>query len=265
MSFVTDFSNPSYIKTTGISLFLHSVLLVAVLLLKPFASAEQPPVAAVIEVVPAVVSDKDDKASSLPPTQQTVASPPPPMAQKSSQAPMQQSPQTPMPNRTLPAALPQEPNETPVAQATSVGTITGYIGAPYGVTGAAEGTGIERATDGGSGGSRQDGTGGSSGGQAGAVGSGGGKRTGASWRYNPKPSYPEGARQAGWEGSVVLHIRIETDGSVTVLSAHSDRSDASNAAVQKVSSWCATPAHDDDGTPIVSYKDIRVTFNLSDK
>lgn len=239
MSFVNIYSNSSYAKITGISIFIHCVLFIVVLLLGAFASAEIPPEVVAVEIVSAVVPDSAVKEpeSSPPPAQQTAPQPQPQMSQ---QALMQE--------RTLPAALPQESSSTSVGISASVGAMSGDMGAPYSGPGTAGGTGIVGST-----GSGQTGTGG-----------GGGKRTGSSWTYNPKPHYPEGARQVGWEGAVNLRVRIETDGSVTVLSANSERSDATQAAAQIVGTWQATPAHDDDGTPVAITKNIRVKFDLMD-
>ncbi|MDR3562770.1 MAG: TonB family protein [Negativicutes bacterium] len=94
-------------------------------------------------------------------------------------------------------------------------------------------------------------------------GNGGTSAVSASRAYAPKPAYPRAAREAGWEGSVVLRIRINTDGSVTVLSVREGgRSDASEAAVEAVSSWRYSPARDSSGVPVSTVRDVRVTFDL---
>ncbi|MEN6413591.1 MAG: energy transducer TonB [Veillonellales bacterium] len=117
------------------------------------------------------------------------------------------------------------------------------------------------ASTGGSGGTAGSGNGG--GGTGGRSGGGGVIAPGILSRT--QPAYPERARQAGWEGTVVLKIQIlenGTPGSVSVYrsSGYDALDDAAVAAVQH---WQFVPARErDSGQAIVCYTTMPVRFRL---
>ena len=225
------FAKSPYANPTGISLFLHGVLLGIFLVAGVFSpSVAQPPeiVAVEVEIVPAVVADVRD----IPP-----APPGAPPPAGPGEKPVPKAAQAPNPVRfeALPPALPGESSENSVAITLPAGS----------------GTVATAVVGGGKGGETND---------------GGGEQTAASRLYGPKPGYPQSARKAGWEGAVVLGIRINTDGSVTVLSVReAGRADAGAAAAQAVATWRYSAARDANGVPVVSYRDIRVRFRLADE
>lgn len=234
-----------YFKTTGISLFLHGALLVALLVLRPFA-AEPPPVITAVEIVSVIEPEAPEPAAAV-----SEASPPP-----APPAMAQPTPQTPAPAQPLPPTVPDElKSTTPTAQPVFAGA-TAAASEPSAFAFAA--TGIP-------GGSGTVATATGSGTQVGSKGNGSGERTRGSLTYAPKPRYPQAARRDGWEGNVLLHVQVETDGSVTVLSVlEGGRSDIEESAVETVNNWRYSPARDENGEPIVVYKDIRIKFNLKD-
>jgi len=82
---------------------------------------------------------------------------------------------------------------------------------------------------------------------------------------NPPPSYPPLAQRMGWQGVVVLHVRIGPDGSclgaeVSRSSGHGVLDDAARKAVQ---SWQFKPATR-DGVPVEGEADIPIRFALID-
>jgi len=235
-----------YFKTTGISLFLHGALLAALLVLRPFAT-EQPPVITAVEIVSVSEPEAPEPAAAI-----SEASPPP-----APPAMAQTTPQTPAPAQPLPPTVPDELSTTPTAQSVFAGSMAASSEpsvAAFAATGIPGGSGTVATATG-----TGDGT------QVGTPGNGSGKRTRGSLIYAPKPRYPQAARRDAWEGNVLLHTRIETDGSVTVLSVlEGGRSDIEESAVETVNNWRYSPVRDENGEPIVAYKDIRIKFNLND-
>ncbi|WP_094603224.1 hypothetical protein SPSIL_012040 [Sporomusa silvacetica DSM 10669] len=233
-----------YFKTTGISLFLHGALLAALLVLRPFAT-EQPPVITAVEIVSVTEPEAPEPGAAI-----SEASPPP-----APPAMAQPTPQTPAPAQPLPPTVPDELSTTPTAQPVFAGSTTAASepsAFAFAATGIPGGSGtVATATD--------------SGTQVGSKGNGSGERTRGSSVYAPKPRYPQAARRDGWEGNVLLHIRVETDGSVTVLSVlEGGRSDIEESAVETVNQWRYSPDRDENGEPIVASKNIRIKFNLND-
>lgn len=111
-------------------------------------------------------------------------------------------------------------------------------------------------------------------GNASAAGSGGnsteGKSSGRGFirpgiLSKSEPSYPERARQAGWEGTVILKIEILEDGrsgyvSVYRSSGYDILDDAAIAAIQQ---WRFIPAQNrDSGQAISCYTTMPVVFRL---
>ncbi|CQR74813.1 transport protein TonB [Sporomusa ovata DSM 2662] len=243
MYYVTEYP---YFKTTGISLFLHGALLVALLVLKPFA-ATQPPVITAVEIVSVTEPAAPESGAAV-----SEASPPP-----APPAMAQPTPQTP-PAQPLPPMVPDELSTTPTVQPVFAG-VTAAASEPSAFAFAA--TGIPGGS-----GTVATATGSGSGTQVGTQGNGSGGRTRGSSVYAPKPRYPQAARRDGWEGNVLLRIRVETDGSVTVLSVlEGGRSDIEESAVETVSQWRYSPDRDENGEPVAASKSIRIKFNLHDE
>ncbi|WP_378953667.1 energy transducer TonB [Pelosinus sp. sgz500959] len=80
-----------------------------------------------------------------------------------------------------------------------------------------------------------------------------------------RPAYPYEARRAGWEGTVVIRILVGTDGSPSAVTVRtsSGYSVLDDAAAQGVKSWRFSPARQSD-KPVESYYDVRVKFDLAD-
>jgi protein TonB len=243
MNFLNNFS---YTKTTAISLLLHGTLFGFLVILGPFGSVD-PPVDMVnveVEIVPASVIDIGDTANEP----SAAASLPAKPTVSASSAPAASPPKPvmsePTPPRAIEAAAHTEPlppamlgesGETSVAKNISPGS--GTVDAVV-VGSSNKGDGSE---------------------------DGGGAQTPANYLYGPKPSYPQDARRAGWEGVVVLRILVNTDGSAATVSVRESSGFAmlDEAAVQGVKKWRFSPAKK-AGTPIASFHDVRVRFRLVD-
>jgi protein TonB len=68
---------------------------------------------------------------------------------------------------------------------------------------------------------------------------------GANYLKNPRPAYPEIAQRRGWEGEVLLRVRVSPEGrSVTIsVQKSSGRDLLDTAAVEAVRGWSFVPAH----------------------
>lgn len=90
-------------------------------------------------------------------------------------------------------------------------------------------------------------------------------RTQAGYLSGSRPAYPHEARQSGWEGTVVIRVLVDTDGSAAAVSVRSSSGHDSldEAAAQAVKQWRFAPARRGD-TPVESYFDVRVRFSLDD-
>lgn len=134
-------------------------------------------------------------------------------------------------------------------------------GRGFSIGGAGErGGGVE---SGGSGNSQAGtGPGGGSGGGGGLAGSGFAR---AGYAYNPKPKYPETARQEGWEGTVLLRVLVDREGiskSIEV-SRSSGFETLDRAAMETVKSWRFHPAHYGERR-VESWVRIPIVFSLAD-
>ena len=88
-------------------------------------------------------------------------------------------------------------------------------------------------------------------------------RADAGYGYNPKPKYPSVARSRGWEGKVVLQVRVSADGesegvSVSQSSGHDILDEA---AVSAVEGWRFKPAKRGD-TAVASTVSVPINFKL---
>ena len=77
-----------------------------------------------------------------------------------------------------------------------------------------------------------------------------------------EPDYPEAARRAGIEGSVVLDATISETGQVIAVAVERELPlGVTEAAVRAVQSWKYQPARGKGG-PVLSHKTIRIVFSL---
>ena len=81
---------------------------------------------------------------------------------------------------------------------------------------------------------------------------------------NQPPAYPRAAREHGWEGTVILHVRVETDGSpgpveILASSGYDVLDRAAQAAVER---WNFLPAQR-AGRPLVSIVELPIRFQLT--
>jgi len=87
----------------------------------------------------------------------------------------------------------------------------------------------------------------------------------ARYAYNPAPEYPERAKREGWEGTVLLQVRIDSYG--TPDNIEIDRSSGfvilDQAAWESVKKWRFHPAHTGD-RQIPSTVQIPIVFRLVD-
>ena len=79
----------------------------------------------------------------------------------------------------------------------------------------------------------------------------------------PKPDYPSAARAANIEGTALVSLVIDTDGSVAEahLAGSSGNSQLDQAAVHAVYQWSFAPAKQ-NGTPVQARATVPVTFRL---
>jgi len=234
------FSNISYTKATGVSLFFHGILICCLLVLGPVAPIDKPTeiIAVEVDVIPASIVDRGDSAP-IPPGQSTQAH-----AGRVVAGPAEAAIRT----EPLPRAVHGEANETAVAKPVSSGIATASSGAvPI-----SSGTGkVETAVVGVDKDSGLD--------------DGAGVQTAASCLYSPKPTYPQVARKAGWEGAVLVRALIAADGSVVTVSVRegSGCDILDEAALSSVRKWRFSPAQK-GGVPITSFYDVKVRFRLVD-
>lgn len=86
----------------------------------------------------------------------------------------------------------------------------------------------------------------------------------AGYRNNPPPRYPPVALEQGWEGTVLLRVRVLADGrpdSVEVQTG-SGRKVLDEAAVQTVKRWLFNPARRGD-TPVDGWASVPIVFKLA--
>jgi protein TonB len=86
---------------------------------------------------------------------------------------------------------------------------------------------------------------------------------GAGYLKNPRPPYPELAQRRGWEGEVLLRVRVNPAGRVegAVVRRSSGREVLDEAALAAVRSWTFVPAHQ-GSTAIAGSVDVPIVFKL---
>jgi len=78
-----------------------------------------------------------------------------------------------------------------------------------------------------------------------------------------RPVYAEGAQRAGVQGTVVVEVRIEPDGSISNTRVMRSIPELDAAAVDAVSQWEFSPTLDIDGRAIPVIMAVTVQFTLT--
>lgn len=165
----------------------------------------------------------------------------------------------------------EEENENPASAAGSGGTGTGTGGGNGSGTGTGNGSGVGSGSGSGYGSGVGSGYGSGTGSGYGpgyGGGSGGGENNGVtqgpSVLSSVEPVYPESARSAGVEGSVLVGITIGTDGSVenAWIASSSGSSDLDQAALQAAYGYHFAPAYQ-NGVAIECNVNLPITFQLN--
>jgi protein TonB len=79
-----------------------------------------------------------------------------------------------------------------------------------------------------------------------------------------RPQYPPEAKQAGIEGTVLLHVKVATDGTVKDIVVKEGEPKLVEATVEAVRQWEYEPVRV-DGKAIEASTDVTVNFKLSEK
>jgi protein TonB len=79
-----------------------------------------------------------------------------------------------------------------------------------------------------------------------------------------RPQYPPEAKQAGIEGTVLLHVKVATDGTVKEIVVKEGEPKLVEATVEAVRQWEYEPVKL-DGKNIEASTDVTVNFKLSEK
>ena len=135
-------------------------------------------------------------------------------------------------------------------------------------SGGGYGTGVGSGIGSGSGPGTGSGSGGGHGsGQGGGVGGGKGVTTPPRPLNDPQPTYPEEARQKGLQGTVVVRILVQADGSVGGVSILSSSGVAAfdQAGLEASRSIRFVPAKDGQGAPVAVYTRKSYSFGLKDQ
>jgi periplasmic protein TonB len=86
---------------------------------------------------------------------------------------------------------------------------------------------------------------------------------GANYLKNPRPAYPELALQEGWEGQVLLRVKVSPDGRATVISVAntSGQKTLDDAAIEAVRGWSFVPARQGN-VPLAGWVTVPIVFRL---
>lgn len=86
---------------------------------------------------------------------------------------------------------------------------------------------------------------------------------GANYLKNPRPAYPELALEEGWQGEVLLRVRVSPEGRATTISVHrsSGQRVLDEAAVVAVRGWSFVPARQGD-VPLAGWVTVPIVFRL---
>lgn len=86
----------------------------------------------------------------------------------------------------------------------------------------------------------------------------------AAYLSNPPPDYPAFAQRQGWEGKVILRVRVLASGKASTIEvkASSGRKSLDEAAVDAVRGWTFVPSKR-GSTPIDGWATVPIEFKLS--
>jgi TonB family protein len=86
---------------------------------------------------------------------------------------------------------------------------------------------------------------------------------GLRFTHQPRPEYPEVARQNGWEGAVTLRLELRADGTVgeVQVARSSGHTVLDTAAQEAAKTWKHAP-ETQDGTPVTRWAELTLTFQL---
>jgi protein TonB len=86
----------------------------------------------------------------------------------------------------------------------------------------------------------------------------------AAYLSNPPPDYPAFAQRQGWEGKVVLRVRVLASGKASTIEvkASSGRKSLDEAAINAVRGWTFVPSKR-GSTPIDGWATVPIEFKLS--
>ncbi len=102
-------------------------------------------------------------------------------------------------------------------------------------------------------------------GETAAVGDGGTGGNAVKMLRGSAPRYPVAARQAGWEGTVMVRVLVDRRGvaATVTIRESSGYQLLDEAVLQAVKKWRFAPATQ-NGNPVASFHDVRVRFRLTD-
>jgi periplasmic protein TonB len=88
-------------------------------------------------------------------------------------------------------------------------------------------------------------------------------KEGANYLKNPRPAYPRLALREGWEGTVLLRVRVLPNGRPEAISIQrsSGRGVLDEAAVAAVHAWAFAPATQ-GGAPVAGWVNVPIEFRL---
>jgi periplasmic protein TonB len=214
----------------------------------------------------------DGLAKSLPASLSPAVQPP--QIAKPKKAPQQPMGKPPQPKPSRPkTSLPIESQPTPSALPSGESLLdapqsgsTAVLATSQGrSSNGMDGSGTAEGTPGGTGigtgvGGEVAGAGAGIGGQLQA---GMGRASPLGYAFNPKPAYPVSARRKGWEGEVLLRVRVSSAGKVeqVQLEKTSGYGILDRSASQAVSRWTFRPARR-NGQPIADTVLVPVRFEL---
>lgn len=86
----------------------------------------------------------------------------------------------------------------------------------------------------------------------------------AGYLQNPAPGYPAAAQRQGWEGKVVLKVRVLANGSASSVEVvkSSGRKLLDEAAISAVKGWVFSPSKR-GSTPIDGWATVPIEFKLA--
>jgi protein TonB len=89
-------------------------------------------------------------------------------------------------------------------------------------------------------------------------------KEGANYLNNPRPAYPRLAQREGWEGKVVLRVRVLPNGHVgqTTLQKSAGHSALDEAALEVVKRWTFVPATQ-GGLPVAGWVTVPLEFQVN--